>query len=399
MNTVRYVGNNKKLCVSAIARNLVVGKTIKVCSSVASYDDATKEAISKWNTALNPASGAKTVGRDILEWSEDRNCMANDPQNEMSIIIVKNTKCSGTGCAVPVTIKTDSNGNTHPDHAYIGQSKVEINVDEEAEEDEMTKSINQEARRRMISSEDKEKFSKFEADFKSALIAHEIGHLIGITHPKAFGSYAISGCSEGNPLTVPLMKQGAMEGKCGDGNLTSLDTGYYEGIYGPNPVTGLSANSPTSGRVNLSWNSNDVVDADGDITQHGVHVEKEFEVQRCTSFFSQVPACTKTTGSWVKVKTVSANTSPTSAAPIVLRGGETGSNAREMFRVISRTDALTTAKYESEAATAGLTITVTRGTAAPPSTETPTTPVGGQPETPGDDEEEEEEEGRRREWR
>ena len=64
-----------------------------------------------------------------------------------------------------------------------------------------------------------------------------------------------------------------------------------------------------------------------------------------------------------------------------------------MFRVVSRTDALTTANYEAEAATAGQTVTVVRRTATPAPTPTPTPAETGNnggtspPSDDGDDDE------------
>ena len=125
------------------------------------------------------------------------------------------------------------------------------------------------------------------------------------------------------------MKQGGMEANCGDGNLTSLDTGYYEGIYRPNPITGLTARSPRTSQVKLNWNATNV------------HVEKDFEIRRCTG---RKTACDAESASWTgNVKTVAANATTTT-----LTGQGSGWRS---YRVVSRTSALTGAQAEAESTT------------------------------------------------
>ena len=383
----RIEPGNDENCIPAVAKNLIVGDPIRVCNIVSEYDSIVTAAVSKWNTAFSPSPGTKIAPKDIFLYDSGDCTNHQSDSDKIASIVVKAgvraensgdpDQCDGTpGCAVPAFVKD------YPNPTYTGQGIIYIFPTE------IEDTIIAAGKKKTMGNE------------KSLAIAHEMGHFLGFNHPVDHVSRR-NICPEMGSQ-IPIISIMTTPETSGDlsrtwlctSEISQYDENRYKQVYTPDDVSDFGARSVTGlvDTVSLTWNA------------ANVHVEKEFEIQRCASFNAQGPTCTKSVGTWTKVKTVSANTSPTDRAsgattsgrifdsPIILRGAETGSRAKEMFRVVSRTDALTTAIYEAEAATAGQTVTVVRRTAAPTATETPTTPVGGRPETPGDDGSEEEEE-------
>ena len=72
---------------------------------------------------------------------------------------------------------------------------------------------------------------------------------------------------------------------CDNDTPTSADKGYYEEIYSPAAVTNLTGSSSVAGRANLNWNTTNV------------HVEKDFEIQRCTG---RKTVCDAASASWTE---------------------------------------------------------------------------------------------------
>ena len=138
---------------------------------------------------------------------------------------------------------------------------------------------------------------------------------------------------------------------CDNDTPTSADKGYYEEIYSPAAVTNLTGSSSVAGRANLNWNTTNV------------HVEKDFEIQRCTG---RKTVCDAASASW----TENVATAVTNAH--VIRLTEQGSGWRT-YRVVSRTSALTGDQAEAESTTVEVNVAAPSGGGGTTTSPSPTT--------------------------
>lgn len=201
---------------------------------------------------------------------------------------------------------------------------------------------------------------------KKKVVIHELGHVFGLKDLKVH--LEINGVKQYHDPITKLRPQrvcqhdsrlpspsalSTMNGipDCDNDTPTSADKGYYEEIYSPAAVTNLTGSSSVAGRVNLNWNTTNV------------HVEKDFEIQRCTG---RKTVCDAASASW----TENLATAVTNAH--VIRLTEQGSGWRT-YRVVSRTSALTGDQAEAESTTVEVNVAAPSGGGGTTTSPSPTT--------------------------
>ena len=339
-----------------VARNLITGDSqIKICVEIAAYRDAAEEAAEVLNDGLNP-------GRDVfVVVGVDEPCDSDAMtiprlQGIQSVVITEDNGATGRracdsqslACTEPTHVSSD------PYYSYRGQSYIGV---EDA------------------------RLSSKSHDVKVATLAHELGHVIGLSHPWEFGTFSRDGVPIGpgdacagdlwasNPggkdlLTItdsdrydavnanagvilgalmsPLaICQGDAVSPSNSAERTWSSSGValqpydkmvYKAAYTPQAVTDMAAGfaPDLSGRVKLTW--------EGD----HVNLENHFEVQ--------VLVRNRTTGNqeWKRVTIQAANqetvafTQPTNTAEytVVTRvATQTTKGSRATYRVVSTTEA------------------------------------------------------------
>ena len=134
--------------VHAIARNLVIGETIKVCST--DYPESTKLAILRWQSAL---------GKSAFEFSDNCATDLSDRRSGVASVLVYSDKEHSVSCddldgtrSQACASHEDVSG--HPLYTYFGQAKVHMDPEDFPREDRSERLIR--------------------------TIAHELGHVLGL---------------------------------------------------------------------------------------------------------------------------------------------------------------------------------------------------------------------------